>query len=89
MGRTPLTTQLGFVSIVPSVDITSDLQNIACPVLVITAEGSSLGSVETTQTWTNKIPHAKLLVIPGDSYHVATTDPERCTQATLDFMRRA
>lgn len=89
MGRTPLTTQLGFVSIVPSVDVTPDLQNIACPVLVITTEGSGLGSVEATRTWTNKIPHAELLVMPGDSYHVAATDPERCAQATLDFIRRA
>ncbi len=89
MGRTPLTTQLGFVSIVPSVDVTPDLQKIACPTLVITTKDGSLGSVEATQTWTNKIPHAKLLVMPGDSYHVAATDPERCAQATLDFIRRA
>lgn len=89
MGRTPLTTQLGFVSIVPSVDVTPDLQNIACPALVITTEGSGLGSVEATRTWTNKIPHAELLVMPGDSYHVAATDPERCAQVTLDLIRRA
>jgi len=30
-----------------------------------------------------------LLVMAGDAYHVAAADPERCAQATLDFIRRA
>jgi len=89
MGRTPLTTQLGFVSIVPSVDVTADLRSIACPTLVITTAGSSLDSVASTQAWTKQIPHAELLVMPGDAYHVAATDPEGCARATIDFIRRA
>jgi 3-oxoadipate enol-lactonase len=89
MGRTPLTTQLGFVEVVPSVDVRPDLPSIACPTLVITTEGSGLGSVDAIRSWTEKIPRAELLVLPGDSYHVAATDPERCAQATLDFLRRA
>ena len=29
-----------------------------------------------------------LLVLPGDSYHVAATDPDRCAQAALEFILR-
>lgn len=89
MGRTPLATQLGFISIVPGVDVTADLPGIACPALVITTQGSDLDSVAATRAWAGTIPHAEVLVMPGDSYHVAATDPERCAQATLDFIRRA
>ena len=33
-----------------------------------------------------KIPNSRLLVLPGNSYHVAATDPDRCAQATRDFI---
>lgn len=88
MGRTPLATQLGFVSIVPGVDVTPDLPNIACPTLVITTEGSGLGSVEATRAWQQKIAHSELMVLPGDSYHVAATDADRCAQIVLEFIRK-
>ena len=39
-----------------------------------------------TDPW--RAPDAELLVLPSDSYHVAVTDPERCAQATLDFIAR-
>ena len=29
---------------------------------------------------------SRLLVLPWNSYHVAATDPERCAQATLEFI---
>ena len=30
----------------------------------------------------------ELLVLPGDSYHVAASDADQCAQATRDFIRR-
>ncbi|MEO8441202.1 MAG: hypothetical protein ABI547_01825 [Betaproteobacteria bacterium] len=41
-----------------------------------------------TDPWTQPetIRDSRLLVLPGNSYHVAATDPERCAQATLDFV---
>jgi 3-oxoadipate enol-lactonase len=35
------------------------------------------------------IPRSELLVLPGDSYHVATSDADVCARATLDFIRRS
>jgi pimeloyl-ACP methyl ester carboxylesterase len=89
MGRTPRSTQLGFISGVPAVDVTPDLPKIACPTLVVTTDGSGLGSVESTRAWQQKIPRSELLVVPGDSYHVAATDADRCAAATFAFIRRA
>lgn len=89
MGRTPVSTQLGFVSTIPGWDVADDLPRIACPTLVITTEGSALGSVADTQAWQQNIPSSTLLALPGDSFHVAATDSERCARETLDFIMRS
>lgn len=89
MARTPVSSQICFVRNIPLADITADLPRIECPTLVITTEGSALGSVEATRVWQEKIPHSTLLVLAGDSYHVAASDADRCAQETLAFIRRA
>ena len=89
MGRTAVSTQLGFMPAIADADITDALARIRCPTLVITTEGSGLGSVEEMRAWQRLIPRSELLVLPGDSYHVAASDAERCAQATLDFIRRS
>jgi pimeloyl-ACP methyl ester carboxylesterase len=88
MGRTPASTQLGFMKTVPVSDITADLPNIKCPTLVITTEGSALGSVDDTRVWQRMIPNSELLVLPGNSYHVAASDADVCAQAALAFIKR-
>jgi 3-oxoadipate enol-lactonase len=87
MARTPVSTQLCFVKNIPKADITPDLPRIKCPTLVITTEGSGLGSVESMRQWQELIPNSRLLVLPGDSYHAAASDAEVCARATLEFMR--
>jgi pimeloyl-ACP methyl ester carboxylesterase len=88
MGRTPVSTQLGFIANIAYVDITADLPRITCPTLVITTEESELASVEQTRAWQLTIPNSRLLVLPGSSYHVAATHAERCVQETLAFIAR-
>jgi len=88
MGRTPLSTLVGFNATINYSDIRSDVPKIACPTLVITTHESGLASVEETRAWQQTIPDAELLVIPGNSYHAAASDAERCAQATLDFIAR-
>ena len=58
------------------------------PTLVITTDGSGLASVDQTRAWQQQIPHSDLLVLPGNSYHVAASHSERCAAATLDFIAR-
>jgi pimeloyl-ACP methyl ester carboxylesterase len=89
MGRTAISTQLGFMPTIADADITDALPRIRCPTLVVTTEGSGLGSVDEMRAWQRLIPRSELLVLPGDSYHVAATDADLCAAATLDFIKRA
>ena len=87
MGRTAPSTVVGSILPIPSTDIRSDLPKIECPTLVITTPGSGLGSVEETRKWQEQIPNSRLLVLPGNSYHVAASDADRCARETLDFIQ--
>jgi 3-oxoadipate enol-lactonase len=88
MGRTAVSTQLGFMATIACADIRVDVPNIACPTLVITTERSGLGSVEEMRAWQQQIRDSELLVLPGDSYHVAATHADAAADATLDFIAR-
>jgi 3-oxoadipate enol-lactonase len=88
MGRTPLTTQLGFISAVPKVDVTSDLPNIRCPTLVITTQDNLLYPLEKIKSWQTRIPRSELFIVPGQPYHVAATAAGECARATLEFITR-
>jgi pimeloyl-ACP methyl ester carboxylesterase len=88
MGRTPVSTIVGFNAAINYSDIRADLPRITCPTLVVTTDESGLASVEETRAWQQTIPDSELLVIPGNSFHVAASDAERCAQATLDFIDR-
>lgn len=88
MARTAMSTEAGFCATINFSDITQDVANIRCPMLVLTTSESGLASVEETKTWQQKVPHSELVVLPGNSFHVAATDPDACAEATLDFLRR-
>jgi pimeloyl-ACP methyl ester carboxylesterase len=88
MGQTAVSTQIGFMKTIACADIRADVPKIQCPTLVITTDGSGLASVDETRAWQQQIPNSTLLVLPGNSYHVATTHAERCAEATLDFIAR-
>lgn len=86
MARASVETQIGFMQSIPHTDIRADLPKITCPTLVITAEGNKLSPVDETRTWQARIPNSRLLILPGNSHHIAASDPARCVQATLDFI---
>ncbi len=86
MGRTAVSTQIGFMKTIACADIRADLPKIACPTLVMTTDGSGLASVAETRAWQQQIAHSTLRVLPGNSYHVAATHAEACAAATLDFI---
>jgi pimeloyl-ACP methyl ester carboxylesterase len=88
MGRTTVSTQLGFMKTIACADIRADVPKITRPALVITTEGSGLASVDETRAWQQTIPDSELIVLPGDSYHVAASDAAQCAQATLEFIER-
>ena len=61
---------------------------ITTPTLVITTEQSGLGSVAETRAWQQQIPGSQLVVLEGNSYHVAATHADQAAAATLNFLRR-
>jgi len=90
MGRTAVSTMVGFVASFTKLDIAPDLPRITCPTLIITTEGNKHhGSLEETRAWQKMIPRSTLLALPGDSYHVAANDSDRCAEETLAFMLHA
>jgi 3-oxoadipate enol-lactonase len=88
MGRTAVSTQLGFMGTIACADIRADMAKIVCPTLVITTEHSGLGTVDETRAWQQQIADSELLVLPGNSYHVAATHADSAAEATLDFITR-
>jgi pimeloyl-ACP methyl ester carboxylesterase len=88
MGRTAVSTQIGFMKTIACADIRADLPKIQCPTLVVTTDGSGLASVDATRAWQQQIPNSSLVVLPGNSYHVAASHAQQCAEATRDFIDR-
>jgi 3-oxoadipate enol-lactonase len=88
MSKTSASTLEAFLKMVPTVDVTAELPRIKCPAVVITTTGSALGSVDAVRVWQETIPGSKLEVLPGDSYHVAATDPDKCASLVRTFFDR-
>ncbi|MBV8526523.1 MAG: alpha/beta fold hydrolase, partial [Acetobacteraceae bacterium] len=65
MGRTAVSTQIGFMKTIACADIRADLPKITCPTLVITTDGSGLASVEETQAWQLQIANSRLVDYPA------------------------
>lgn len=86
MSRTAVSTMIGFNERINYIDISAEMPKIKCPTLVITTEGSGLASVEQNRAWQRQITNSRLVVLPGDSYHVALTNPDACAKATLEFI---
>ena len=88
MGRTAVSTQLGFMGTIACADIRPDIAKIACPTLVVTTEESGLATVDATRAWQEQIAGSELVVLPGNSYHVAATHADQSAAATLEFIGR-
>jgi 3-oxoadipate enol-lactonase len=88
MGRTAVSSEAGFCATINFSDITEDVRKIRCPMLVITTEESGLASVEQTRAWQQQVAHSELVVLTGDSFHAAATDPDASARATRDFIAR-
>ena len=87
MGRQELRASSTASAAVALMDVTPVLPNIAAPTLVITTEGSGLQGVDTVRDYQRLIPGSRLLVLPGDCYHVAAVRPDDCAGHVLQFIR--
>src|SRR5690606_28717176 len=69
MGRTPVSTQLGFMQNLVIFDIDAELEAVNQPTLVLAPEHS----LAKVAVWQRKIPRSRLVSVPGNSYHVAAS----------------
>lgn len=86
MSRTAASTLEGFLQMVPTVDVTAEVERIQAPTLVVTTTGSGLGSAEEVRAWQGRIPNSRLVVLENDSYHVAASDPDETATLVRDFL---
>ena len=70
-------------------ELEAGLSRIAAPTLIVTTTESGLQSVEAVERYAKRFPDARVLVLPGDSYHIAAVEPELCARHALEFIEQA
>ena len=70
-------------------DLENELSRIAAPTLIVTTQESGLQSVEAVERYAARIPVSRVIVLPGDSYHIAAVEPDLCARYALEFMQQA
>lgn len=68
-------------------ELEHSLARITCPTLIVTTSESGLQSVTAVKIYAERIPDARVVVLPGDSYHIAAAEPNLCAKYLLDFLR--
>ena len=89
MGKSGIEACLAYTAADIDMNLKPLLKQIKAPTLVVTTESSALQPVATAREYQEMIPHSKLLVLPGDSYHVAAVHPDICARQAMDFIATA
>lgn len=89
-GKTPISTMLGYLRMVPHMDVRNQLKDIECPVLVIMTGGlGGRRSSESYGEWMKHFKNAELQVIDGNAFHPAGAYPDKCAELTAAFLAKA
>ena len=70
-------------------ELENELSRITAPTLIVTTQESGLQTVAAVERYAAKIPVSRVIVMPGDSYHIAAVEPDVCAGHALTFMREA
>jgi pimeloyl-ACP methyl ester carboxylesterase len=85
MGRTSARAALAASSARIDMELEEKLPRIGVPVLIVTSQESGLQSVAAVKAYAARLPDCRVIVLPGDSYHVAAADPETCVRHAAEF----
>ena len=69
--------------------LTTSFRSITTPTLIVTTQESGLQSVEAVERYAQRFPNARVIILPGDSYHIAAVEPDLCARHALRFMAQA
>jgi 3-oxoadipate enol-lactonase len=61
------------------------LARITVPALIVSSEESGLQSVAAVKQYAARLPDARVVILPGDSYHVAASAPDACVEHAMTF----
>jgi 3-oxoadipate enol-lactonase len=86
MGKTNVRAAYGAASARIDMDLDAMLPRIGVPTLMVTTQESGLQSIATVERHAARIPEAEVIVLPGDSYHIAASAPDICAQHALRFI---
>lgn len=87
MGRTSIETARAYMRWVSSLDVGATLHQVTRPTLVLTTSAPRRAySRSDVEVYRKRLPHAKVVALPGDGYHVAASYPEACVKALKDFI---
>ena len=69
-------------------DLESELGRITAPTLIVTTQESGLQSIAAVRQYAAKIRRSEVVVMPGDSYHIAAVEPDACARHALAFLEK-
>ena len=78
MGKSNPRAALGASAARIDMDLEAALVHLGVPTLIVTTRESGLQSVAAVERYVARIPDARLIVLPGDSYHIAAVEPDVC-----------
>ena len=88
MGKTNPRAAFGASAARIDMELEDKLARITAPTLIVTTQESGLQSVAAVERYARHIPDARVIVLPGDSYHIAAVEPELCAQHALAFIEQ-
>jgi 3-oxoadipate enol-lactonase len=86
MGKTDQRAALGAAAARIDMNLDDRLARIAVPTLIVTTQESGLQSIDAVERSARRIPDARVMVLPGDSFHIAAVEPDLCAQHAVRFI---
>jgi pimeloyl-ACP methyl ester carboxylesterase len=72
---------------VSGIDVGATLHQVSCPALVLTTTTPRRAySRSDIDVYRERLPHARIVALPGDGYHVGASDPDECARITRKFI---
>lgn len=72
---------------VRGIDLTDRLSAITAPARIMVTESNPLHDVDEMRGWVDEITDGELVIVPGDGYHLAASQPDEVARSVRGFLR--